>query len=482
VRTTHSEFAERISNGYTAVNDANGVNDCNGHGTHVAGTVAGTVYGVAKGATIHPVRVLNCNGSGTTSMVIAGIDWVTGNHEHPAIANMSLGGGASTTLDNAVRSSIAAGVTYAVAAGNEGRDACGSSPARVAEALTVGATTNTDARASFSNYGACLDLFAPGQSIKSAGYANDTAAVIFSGTSMASPHVAGAAALFLAANPASTPAQVVAWLNSNATPGRVMSAGTGSPNRLLYTFGIGAVTQPTPTFTPTPTPTDTATPTATPTDTPTATFTPTATDTPVPTDTPTPTATPIPTDTPTETPLPTVAPTATDTALPDAGTPAPPVILESGALSIPVALPTAGEGAAVAPPIAVDIPTPGADAATVEPAEVLTLALPTPEPPTATPAPTYTPQVVAVAPTETFAVPPTETPVPSPTDIPTATLTATDTPPPTMTPLPTPTREPLDVAAVLYTSLPPVFVGAGVLLALVIVAAGLSVIRGPRDI
>jgi subtilisin family serine protease len=284
VRSTHTEFSGRMSNGYTAVVDGRGTNDCNGHGTHVAGTAAGTTYGVAKGATIHPVRVLGCNGSGTTSMVIAGIDWVTRNHQHPAVANMSLGGSASTALDNAVRSSIAAGVTYAVAAGNENRDACGSSPARVSTALTVGATTNTDARASFSNYGACLDLFAPGQAIKSAGYTADLATATFSGTSMATPHVAGAAALYLAAYPDASPSQVVAWLTGDATTGRVTAAGTNSPNKLLYTQGIGIVVPPTPT----------ATPIGTPTPTPTVTATPTPTPTPTPTVTPTPTSTPVP--------------------------------------------------------------------------------------------------------------------------------------------------------------------------------------------
>ncbi len=289
MRTSHSEFSGRVGVGYTAVNDGRGVADCNGHGTHVAGTVVGTLYGVAKGATVHPVRVLGCNGSGTTSMVIAGIDWVTRNHEHPSVANLSLGGSASTALDNAVISSIAAGVTYAVAAGNANQDACTSSPARVAAVLTVGATTSTDARASFSNYGACLDLFAPGQSITSAGYVNDTAAVIYSGTSMATPHVAGAAALYLAANPAATPAQVVAWLIGDATANHVTVAGTGSPNRLLYTLGIGAGSPAT--ATPTPTPTVTPTPTLTPTVTPTA---DPELPTPTPTATPTLTATPVP--------------------------------------------------------------------------------------------------------------------------------------------------------------------------------------------
>jgi hypothetical protein len=154
-----------VSAGYTAINDGRGTDDCNGHGTHVAGTVGGTQWGVAKNVSLVPVRVLDCRGSGTTSGVIAGVDWVTANHVKPAVANMSLGGGASSTLDNAVANSIAAGVTYAVAAGNSNANACNYSPARVGAAITVGATTSTDARASYSNFGSCLDLFAPGSSI-----------------------------------------------------------------------------------------------------------------------------------------------------------------------------------------------------------------------------------------------------------------------------------------------------------------------------
>jgi len=241
VRPTHAEFGGRVSaTGYSAITDSNGTNDCNGHGTHVAATVAGTTYGVAKLATIHAVRVLNCNGSGSTSGVIAGINWVTANHTGPAVANMSLGGGASTALDDAVRNSIASGVTYAIAAGNSNADACGSSPARVSQALTVGSSTNADARSSFSNFGTCVDVFAPGSNITSAWYTSDTATNTISGTSMASPHVAGVAALYLASDPTATAATVHAAVVNNASVNKLSGVGTGSPNRLLYSLFGGA--------------------------------------------------------------------------------------------------------------------------------------------------------------------------------------------------------------------------------------------------
>uniref|UniRef100_A0AAU2JVB4 S8 family peptidase n=1 Tax=Streptomyces sp. NBC_00049 TaxID=2903617 RepID=A0AAU2JVB4_9ACTN len=243
VRITHQDFGGRASYGYDAIDNDNTAQDGHGHGTHVAGTVGGGAYGVAKKARIVGVRVLNNQGSGTTAQVVAGIDWVTQNAVKPAVANMSLGGGADSALDTAVRNSIASGITYAVAAGNETADASTKSPARVAEAITVGATTNTDAKASYSNYGSILDLFAPGSSITSSWGTGDTATNTISGTSMASPHVAGAAALYLSQNPASTPAQVSAGLVAAATPNVVTSPGTGSPNRLLY-VGTGGTVPP----------------------------------------------------------------------------------------------------------------------------------------------------------------------------------------------------------------------------------------------
>jgi serine protease len=251
IRASHAEFGGRVSTGFSTVNDGNGTNDCNGHGTHVAGTIGGTTYGVAKGVTLHAVRVLNCSGSGTTSGVIAGVNWVTANHVAPAVANMSLGGGVSTALDDAVRNSVASGVTYAVAAGNSSANACFSSPARVSQALTVGSSTSADTRSSFSNFGTCLDLFAPGSSITSAWSTSDTATNTISGTSMASPHVAGAAALYLATDPAALPATVHAAVVDNASVNTLSSIGTGSPNRLLHSVfgGTPVDTPPSATFT-----------------------------------------------------------------------------------------------------------------------------------------------------------------------------------------------------------------------------------------
>ncbi|SCL15985.1 S8 family peptidase [Micromonospora inyonensis] len=232
IRTTHSDFGGRAVWG-TNTADTNNT-DCNGHGTHVAGTVGGTAYGIAKGVKLVAVKVLNCQGSGTNAGVIGGVDWVTANAQKPAVANMSLGGGANATLDTAVRNSIASGVTYGLAAGNSNNDACTGSPGRTPEGITVGATTNTDARSSFSSFGSCLDIFAPGSSIVSAWNTSDTATNNISGTSMATPHVVGAAALVAGANPTWTPQQVRDKLVNDTTSGVVTNPGTGSPNKLLY--------------------------------------------------------------------------------------------------------------------------------------------------------------------------------------------------------------------------------------------------------
>ncbi|WP_432187055.1 S8 family peptidase [Streptomyces sp. Tue6028] len=234
IRITHKDFGGRASYGWDFVDDDRTAKDGNGHGTHVAGTVVGTRYGVAKKAKVVAVRVLDNNGAGTTAQVIAGIDWVTRHAKKPAVANLSLGGYANAQLDAAVRNSIASGVTYAVAAGNDGLPAGLYSPARVGQALTVGASDRNDARAGFSNTGSALDLFAPGVAITSASYASDTGTATFSGTSMASPHVAGAAALYLAGHKKATPAQVSKALVKQAVPGRISGAGLGSPNKLLH--------------------------------------------------------------------------------------------------------------------------------------------------------------------------------------------------------------------------------------------------------
>jgi subtilisin family serine protease len=234
IRTAHTNFGGRASVGYDAVGDGQNGQDCEGHGTHVAGTVGSTTYGVAKSVSLIAVRVLDCTGNGSYTDIIEGLDWVVANHVKPAVVNMSLGGPASTALDDAVRRVHNAGVTIAVAAGNESENACTESPSRVtAEALVVGSTTSTDARSSFSDYGSCVDLFAPGSSITSLGISSNTATAGNSGTSMASPHVAGVAALYLQGAPSATPSAVHAAIINSATCGKVTSAGTGSPNKLL---------------------------------------------------------------------------------------------------------------------------------------------------------------------------------------------------------------------------------------------------------
>ena len=239
IRDTHNDFGGRASRDFDAVGDGQNGNDCNGHGTHVSGTVGGADHGIAKNVRLHGVRVLDCNGSGTLGGVIDGIDFVTANHIDPAVANMSLGGGASSSLDDAVNNSVAAGVFYAVAAGNSNTDACTTSPARAASAYTVGSSTQSDSRSSFSNFGTCVDIFAPGSGITSTWNTSDTATNTISGTSMASPHVAGAAVLVLDENSSLSPGQVADTLTSRATQGRLSGVGSGSPNLLLFTLGDG---------------------------------------------------------------------------------------------------------------------------------------------------------------------------------------------------------------------------------------------------
>jgi subtilisin family serine protease len=234
IRLTHQELSGRVGAGFDAVTSGGSAGDCNGHGTHVAGTVGGSTYGIAKSVILHPVRVLDCGGSGTTSGVIAGVDWVAANHVKPAVANMSLGGGANQALDDAVARAVAAGVTMVVAAGNSNADACSFSPARASSALTVGATDSSDTRSSFSNFGSCVDIFAPGSGITSAYHSSDSATAVLSGTSMASPHAAGVAALYLQNNPFASPAQVMDRLISSSIANFVGNAGTNSPNRLLH--------------------------------------------------------------------------------------------------------------------------------------------------------------------------------------------------------------------------------------------------------
>jgi subtilisin family serine protease len=236
LRATHTQFTGRVGNGADFINDGRGTGDCNGHGTHVAGTAAGTTHGVAKQAIVHPVRVFGCGSSSPFSTLIAGVDWVAANHVKPAVANMSFGGSGYAPLDTAVVNLINAGVIAVVAAGNDDIDACAVSPARLAAAITVGASDIADVRSTFSNWGACLDLFAPGTAIDSAGIGSDTATAIFSGTSMASPHVAGIAALYLSQHGNQSPATVATAIINNASVNKLVNVGTGSPNRLAYSL------------------------------------------------------------------------------------------------------------------------------------------------------------------------------------------------------------------------------------------------------
>jgi subtilisin family serine protease len=235
IRATHVEFGGRVKPGYTVINDGHGTNDCHGHGTHVAGIAGGAVYGVAKEVDLYPVRVMNCDGSGSVSGAISGINWVVNNRSGPAIINLSIGSSGSSAFDTAVRNAVSAGVAVSTSAGNSNADACNFSPARVAEAMTVGATVANDSRATYSNRGPCVDIFAPGSTIRAAFATSDTSVGTRSGTSMASPHVAGAMALYLEQNPSATPKQVMSDLTAVATSGVLSNIGAGSPNLLLYT-------------------------------------------------------------------------------------------------------------------------------------------------------------------------------------------------------------------------------------------------------
>ncbi|MDK2596783.1 S8 family peptidase [Pseudoalteromonas obscura] len=233
IQNSHNDFGGRARNGYDFIDNDATAQDCNGHGTHVAGTIGGTEYGVAKAVDLVGVRVLDCRGSGSYAGVIAGIDWVASNARGPSVANMSLGGGKSTAVNNAVETAVNRGVTFVVAAGNDRGDACSKSPASAPSAITVASTDVNDARSSFSNYGKCIDVFAPGSSIKSAWIGSNTATRTISGTSMASPHVAGVAALHLAKTPNLNPAQVTAAINNNASANKISNV-AGSPNKLVY--------------------------------------------------------------------------------------------------------------------------------------------------------------------------------------------------------------------------------------------------------
>ena len=234
VNAAHEDFGGRVSGGFDAVDNDSDPDDENGHGTHVAGTVGGASYGVAPGVDLVGVRVLDAGGSGTTEGVVAGIEWVTENHSGPSVANMSLGGGADEALDEAVRGAVSSGVTFAVAAGNSGADSSTFSPARVTEAITVAASDIDDAQASFSNYGDVVDIYAPGVDITSAWIGGPTETNTISGTSMATPHVTGAAALYLAQNPGATPAEVSDGLTSAASADKITNATAGTPNLLLH--------------------------------------------------------------------------------------------------------------------------------------------------------------------------------------------------------------------------------------------------------
>jgi len=244
IDNNHSDFGGRSSSGYDFIDNDNDASDCQGHGTHVAGTVGSNTYGVAKDVNLIGVRVLDCEGSGSYSAIISGMDWVADNHTKPAVANMSLGGGSSSSIDDAVQGMTNAGVTVVVAAGNDNDNACSYSPAGAPSAITVGSTTSSDKRSSFSNYGSCLDIYAPGSNITST--RNNGGTQTMSGTSMASPHVAGIAALYLADNPNASVSQVTQAVTDAATPNKVTDAKSGSPNLLAYSIFGGSNPDPDP--------------------------------------------------------------------------------------------------------------------------------------------------------------------------------------------------------------------------------------------
>jgi len=249
ILATHNEFSGRVGMGYSAI-DGGSTADCNGHGTHVSGTIMGTTYGIAKRATVYPVRVLDCEGSGATSDVIEGIEWVAANARRPAVANMSLGGSKMQSMNDAVAKAIAKGVVFVVAAGNSSDNSCLYSPASTPEAITVAASDKSDVSASFTSFGTCVDTYAPGVSITSAGISSPSSTATMSGTSMASPHTAGAVALLLEKSPSSSPAAIASQLINNATRGAISSVPSSTPNLLIFTnpqAGGDPVPPPTPT-------------------------------------------------------------------------------------------------------------------------------------------------------------------------------------------------------------------------------------------
>ena len=271
IRVTHQEFGGRASVSLDLVGDGQNGNDCMGHGTHVAGTAVGATYGVAKNAFVHAVRVLNCSGQGQISNMVAAVDWITANRINPAVVNISItAAGSVPSLETAVTNSVASGVVFTISAGNSAYDACAYSPGRTPAAITVGATMEGDDRASFSNFGQCVDIFAPGWQILSAGIADDTAPRVMNGTSMAAPLVAGVAAVYRGANPSAAPSTVTQVLVNASTTGVVTNIDGTSPNKLLYSW-LGSAPPPTPTPSPTATPTATPIPSPSPSGSPTAT-------------------------------------------------------------------------------------------------------------------------------------------------------------------------------------------------------------------